>query len=195
MNSTANTVEPGKQAIKPALEVIGKRFSPKAFSPEAIDQDTLDSIMTASTYAPSCFNEQPWRYRLFFRSTGEYNKMLALLSASNQEWAKNAPVLVLGYTKKHFDRTGEENHYIMYDLGQSVAHLTLEAMEHGVYTHQMGGFDRKKATQTFSIGEEFTIAVVIAMGKLNTDLIGDIDKNSVAARRKRKSLKDILIKD
>jgi nitroreductase len=41
------------------LEVIKKRRAYRAISDRAVDEDVQKRILTAGTYAPSCFNRQP----------------------------------------------------------------------------------------------------------------------------------------
>ena len=39
----------------------------RALSEEPVPEDVLARIMTAATYAPSCFNNQPWRFLVVSR--------------------------------------------------------------------------------------------------------------------------------
>lgn len=175
------------------LSAINNRFSPRAFSPEELDENIVRNIFEAAGFAPSSYNEQPWRYRLVYRGLDEHTRLLATLAPSNREWAQNAPLLTIGYFKKTFTLTGEPNYYNMYDLGQSAAYLSLQAQEFNIYTHQMGGFNRLKVNEEFNIGDEFEAAVVIAMGRIDEALIGAVSTSAVEAKRKRKSLDEILI--
>jgi nitroreductase len=49
-------------------------------------------------------------------------------------------------------------------VGQAVAHLTFQATADGLYVHQMGGFDTKKAAEAFSVPSEFEVLTAIAVG-------------------------------
>lgn len=175
------------------LSAIKNRFSPRAFSPEELDENIVSNIFEAARCAPSSYNEQPWRYRLLYRGSDDYVRLLGSLAPSNRQWAQNAPLLIIGYFKKTFTLTGEPNYYNMYDLGQSAAYLSLQAQEFNIYTHQMGGFNRLKVNEEFNIGDEFEAAVVIAMGRIDEALIGAVSTSAVEAKRKRKSLDEILI--
>jgi len=175
------------------LDIIGRRFSPRSFSPERIDPEVLNTIITAASFAPSAYNEQPWRYRIFFRQTEDHDRLLEVLADGNREWARNAPVLILGFSKKHLDRNGLENRYAMYDLGQSVAYLSLQAMQSGLYTHQMGGCNRQGANEIFKINDEYEPQVVIALGRLDDNLLMEISPESVSSRRKRKAFNQVIV--
>jgi nitroreductase len=46
---------------------IETRRARRALSDKAVPEDVLARIMTAATYAPSCFNNQPWRFLVVSR--------------------------------------------------------------------------------------------------------------------------------
>ena len=90
--------------------------------------------------------------------------MLDILFEKNQEWAKSAPVLILSVTRDKFQRNGSPNKYSFYDVGQSVAYLSLQATAMNLYLHQMGGFSVEKAKSTFNIPDGFSPVSVFAVG-------------------------------
>jgi nitroreductase len=73
---------------------IKKRWSPRAFSNRSVAADKLRALLEAARYAPSCSNEQPWRF-LVADSKEKLTRMRSILNAGNQEWANKAPVLIL----------------------------------------------------------------------------------------------------
>ena len=52
----------------------------------------------------------------------------------------------------------------LYDTGMSVSHLVLQAGALGLHVHQMGGYDREKAREQFSIPDTHVPIAVIAIG-------------------------------
>ena len=98
-----------------------------------------------------------------------YEKIAASLVEFNQLWALNAPVLVLAIAKTTNSR-GDINSAYTYDLGQSVAMLSLQAMHEGIYTHQMGGFNSSVAASALGIPDEYKVLVVLTLGYL-----GDVE--------------------
>ena len=78
-----------------------ERWSPRAFEPGELAPGQLERLLDAARWAPSCFNEQPWR---FYISTGEtFDSYLSLLVEANQAWAKNASAI--GFLME-YDRLG-----------------------------------------------------------------------------------------
>ena len=43
-------------------ELLEKRFSPYAFSSHPVEPEKLRKLFEAARSAPSCYNEQPWRF-------------------------------------------------------------------------------------------------------------------------------------
>lgn len=44
------------------LDVLSKRWSPRAFAPRAVEADKLQTLFEAARWAPSCYNDQPWHF-------------------------------------------------------------------------------------------------------------------------------------
>ena len=146
------------------LPQIKERWSPRAFSDEKISKDDLYAILEAASYAPSCFNEQPWRFILADEEKSLV-KMRSILYASNLQWAQKAPVLLLIMAKKTFSLNNENNFWHMFDTGTAWGFLSLEAQKRGIMTHAMGGFSMSKARKLFKIPEDYEIVTVVAIGR------------------------------
>jgi len=147
------------------MQEIKDRWSPRAFSTEKIPEEDLQAIMEAASYAPSCFNEQPWRF-LLASEDKELEIMHSLLTEKNYRWAKNAPVLILVIAHRYFAYNNKENRWHQFDSGTAWGYLSLEAQKRGFITHGMGGFRRKKTRETLNISEDYEIIAVIAVGKM-----------------------------
>jgi nitroreductase len=175
-------------------ELIEKRYSPRAFSNEAVEEEKIISLLEAARWSPSSMNEQPWRFIVGVKGEGEtYEKIYNALFEQNQGWAKNAPVLILAVAKEFNDRSKQNNRYAEYDLGQAIAHLTIQATSLNLYLHQMGGFDPDKADKLFNIPEGYTPMSVIAIGYLgNIDSLPEQLKVREKAKRNRKELSELV---
>ena len=151
----------------PVHELIQRRWSPRAFAERSVDPATLLSLLEAARWAPSCFNEQPWRYLLATRENpAEYERMLACLVDGNQLWAKQAPVLMLSVAKLAFAHNGQPNRHAYHDVGAASAYLTFEATALGLYVHQMAGILVDRARETYAIPDGFEAVAGIALGYL-----------------------------
>lgn len=146
------------------MDLIKLRWSPRAISEEKIPREEIMSLIEAARFAPSCYNEQPWRF-VIADTEENLKKMRDLLMTGNQIWANKAPVLLLIVAKKTFTYDGEENAWHLFDAGTAWGYLSLEAQRRGLVTHAMGGFDSDKARTAFNIPDDFSIITVVAIGK------------------------------
>lgn len=149
------------------LPIIENRWSPRAFSSREVSPQQVKTLLKAASMAPSAFNDQPWAFLVGFKGDGSWNTIFDTLADGNKVWAESAPVLLMAMGRKHWlrDKT-TTNPTWKYDLGQSVAFLTLQASEMGLWVHQMGGFDHGKAIQSISIPISWEPVVAIAVGYL-----------------------------
>jgi nitroreductase len=144
--------------------LILKRWSPPAFSDSSIDPDDLKKVFLAASWAPSCFNEQPWRFVVGHKGGSVFDRILDTLVGFNKQWAAAAPVLFLSAAKKTFSRNGSPSEFHIHDTGLASAMLCLQATALGFHAHGMGGFDKVKARAAFSVPEDFDLCAAWALG-------------------------------
>jgi len=145
------------------LPLIATRWSPRSFAPTPVAKGDLLALFEAARYAPSCYNEQPWRF-ILATTPEELSTMHSILFAGNLLWAKTAPVLLLVLAKKSFTQGGKDNYWFMFDTGTAWGYLSLEAERRGLITHGMGGFSKKKAQESYSLPDDLAPVAVVAIG-------------------------------
>lgn len=171
-------------------KLIEKRWSPRVFSSSPVDRATLEKLFEAARWAPSSFNEQPWRFILASKeSPEEFEKALSCLVPANQEWVRNAPILILTVISKAFALNGKPNRTAQHDLGLAVAQLTFQATAENLFVHQMGGVDLEKVRKTYNIPDDYEPVTAIAIGYgVDEDQITDpkIRESELAPRTRKK---------
>lgn len=176
--------------------LIENRWSTRVFKPTKVEQGKINSILEAATWAPSAFNEQPWRFIVGKKGGETYDKILETLIEWNQKWASNADVLVLNITKRNFAHNNKPNATFEYDLGQAVAFMALEVVNQGLFSHQMSGFDPKLAAELFNINNEFKVVSVIAIGYYgNIDGLPKDMIDAEKATRNRKAFDSLVFEE
>jgi nitroreductase len=170
-------------------EAIARRYSPRKFGEGRISKEELTEILGYAATAPSAFNEQPWRYAAALRGDEHFEPFASLLVEGN-EWAKAAGALIVTVASKTLARNGNVNHYARYDLGGSVAYLSLMAMSRGYYTHQMGGFDASRAQTLLRLPDSYEAVSMIAIGNLTQEEIDGAENR--AATRKRRAISETV---
>jgi nitroreductase len=151
----------------PVSPLFAARYSGVSFDPErAVTPDQLLALAEAARWAPSCHNDQPWRYIICDRNTNAkaWETAFNCLLEKNQAWCKNAPVLIIACSDSILTLTGAPNTFGAYDTGAASVCLSLQAAELGLMAHQMGGFVPAKARESFAIPERFTPVAMIAVG-------------------------------
>jgi len=180
----------------PVNNLIMNRWSPRAFSNQLVEKEKIFSILEAARWAPSAFNEQPWRFIVGQNGDEAYNKIFGSLVEWNQQWAKSVPVLILNIAKKTFTHNGTQNVTFKYDLGQAVGQMILEVVNQGLVSHQMTGFDPDKAAAALNVPDDFQVVSVTAIGYQGEmenlpEQFAKIEVN----KRERKDLDTIAFKD
>ena len=176
------------------LDILGRRWSPRCFDDKAVEQEKLQNMMEAARLAPSAMNEQPWYYFIGRKDDETYRKIFSTLVEFNQLWAIQAPLLMMACGRtKYVSRDNSDNRYWDYDVGQSVAYLTLQATYEGLFCHQMGGFDTDKTAELFHLPEEVAPIVVIAVGYMgNPETLPDFLRTMENGPNTRKSLESFI---
>ena len=180
---------------KPIQEIFNQRWSPRSFQNLIPSEATLQKLFEAARWAPSSMNAQPWQFIRTNQNTPAYQKLLSTLKATNQLWAKTAPILVLTMMK-NLRPSGQPDRFAPYDLGQAVAYFSIAAAAQGLYTHQMGGFDAVKAAELFQIPQGYQAMTVIAVGFLGSpdDLPEGLEERN-PLERTRKPIDQIVFND
>lgn len=152
---------------RPIHALLARRWSPRAFDEaRPIAQETLTQLFEAARWAPSCFNEQPWRYLVCNRVTepDAWADVLACLVEGNRKWARRAPTFIAAIAASHFRDSGNPNRWAPYDTGAASENMFLQATALGLAMHQMGGFDAAKVHARFGVPAEFEVLAIIALG-------------------------------
>ena len=180
-------IEKKANTTEPINKIIAKRWSTRAFNSEKkITRQKILAICEAAHWAPSCSNDQPWRFLIFNKNEDaeSWQKAFELLSVWNQRWVKNVPVLIIAFADDKFRKEGEPNRWGQFDTGAACMNIYLQAVSMGLMAHPMGGFDLEKVKFVFSIPDNFTPMAFIAVGcQADADILeGKYKKNELDER-------------
>jgi len=151
------------------ISLLSARHATRAISAEAIPDDVVAELIEAARLAPSCFNNQPWRY-LFLRGGEALAKGREALAEGNRAWADRAPLLVVGYSRAEDDcQIPDGRNYHQFDLGLSAMNLMLSATAHDLVARPMAGFSPVKLRQAFDLADDEEPLVMIAVGRPSDD--------------------------
>ena len=176
------------QTDYPIHDLLRDRWSPRSYADRDVEPEKLFALLEAARWAPSCFNEQPWRFIVGTRNEPEtYDKLLGILMEGNRSWAGAAPVLMLAVAKLTFTHNDSPNRHAMHDVGEALACLSLQATDLGLSLHQMAGFSVEGAREAFDIPDDYEPATAVVLGYRGEldDLPDELRKREEAPRTRR----------
>lgn len=178
----------------PVLDTLAERWSPRAFDADHVfPENALRGIFEAARWAPSANNSQPWRFILARRGSASFEKIEESLVGFNRSWAGSAAALVVNIAET-VDAEGKPRVWAEYDLGQAVAHFSVQAHSEGFFTHQMGGFDRERIVADFRLDDALKPVSITAIGALGSlEQLPETLRERESAPRERKALEELLL--
>jgi nitroreductase len=147
---------------------IKARRSFRSLEKTEITQDIIAELISSASLAPSCFNNQPWRY-VFVYERSRLEELKKTLNKGN-EWAYDASMIVAVASNKGLDCIVKGREYYLFDAGLSTAFLILSATELGLVAHPIAGYDEARAKMILSIPEEMVLETLIIVGKHSKEI-------------------------
>ena len=160
---------------------------------EELNEEDIMSLFEAARWAPSSFNNQPWRFIYAKRSTEHWDRLFNLLAEGNKSWAKNSALLVVVISRKNFEYNEKPARTYQFDAGSAWENLALEAYSRGIVAHGMQGFDYEKARLDLEIPTDFEVMAMIAIGKRGPKENLPTELKDKEKPNDRKALKDIIM--
>jgi nitroreductase len=174
----------------PINDTIVNRWSQRAFdASKPISRAQIIALLEAARWAPSSYNDQPWRFIVCDKNTdaAAWQKAFDCLMPNNQAWLVNAPVLIIGCANTLLDVNQQANRFAQYDTGAAAENLCLQASSMGLAAHQMGGFNADLAREKFTIPTQYTLMAMLAVGYEGdaNDLPDDLKARELAGRKRK----------
>lgn len=191
---STSTIDRTADTSVPVNEILTGRWSPRAYeSTTPLDEDKLTAALEAARWAPSAYNGQPWRFVIARRGSELHADIVASLIGFNQTWAPAAAALIVAIAETA-DENGKVITHAAYDVGQAVAHLSVQAHHDGLFVHQMSGFDAAAVAARLELEERFVPTTVLAVGDLgDASALPDALQERERAPRTRRPLAETVI--
>ena len=175
------------------MDVLEQRWSPRAFDrDEVLDENRLGPAFEAARWSPSSGNSQPWTFMVGFRGDDVFRTIVGTMASGNQVWAEHAGAVVANIASV-VDAEGNPQSHAVYDLGQAVAHFSVQATAEGLMVHQMGGFDAQTLGRELELDSSQRVVTLMAIGSMGdpAELPEKLQLRE-AQPRSRKSLSEIV---
>lgn len=143
-------------------EAIIARRAYRSLAPADISKELVEDLAAHACLAPSCFNNQPWRF-VFVWEKDALEQMKAVFSKGN-EWCYSDSMIVAVCSKKEDDCLIHDREYYLFDTGMATAFLILRATELGFVAHPIAGYSPRKTREVLGIPEEFRVITLVNIG-------------------------------
>jgi len=165
------------------IKAIRKRRAYRSLEPVKITKELVKDLARSAQLAPSCFNNQPWRF-VFVYEPETLKNMFSALSQGN-EWAKYSSMIIAVFSKKEDDCIIRDREYHQFDSGMGVGFLILRATELGLVAHPIAGFSPKKTREILGIPDEYQVITLIIVGKHSKQINPVLSEKQVEAEKTR----------
>jgi nitroreductase len=155
---------PHRQPQYPVDALFPNRWSARAMSGAHVIRETLLTLFEAAHWAPSCNNNQPWRFVYALRSGEAWPRFFEMLTPKNKLWCANAGALIVMASKTTFDHNGKPSKTHSFDAGAAWMSLALQASLLGLVVHGMAGFDYGAAIDAVGLPDGYSIEAMCAVG-------------------------------
>ena len=150
------------------LPLLRDRRSIRAYdASHALADDELAVLLEAARWSPSAGNSQPWAFLVGRRGDPAHAAFVELLAPSVRRWAPAASALLFTLNQvasgPEDDALGYSD-YAQYDLGQAVAHLSVQASAMGLGVHQFAAFDHDGLTELAGVPRHWRVTTGLAVG-------------------------------
>ncbi len=176
--------------LYPLHSLLRARKSGRIIDPNrTIESEKILSLLEAGRWAPSCSNNQPWR---FVVSRGISLEGVKTCLHPGNEWAKRAPLIVTVASKADLDCLIAGREYYLLGLGLAIENFLLQAVHLGLIGHPIAGFNEEKVKAVLKIPKEYRVHVLLIVGYPGFEK--DVDESILAkekAPRIRKPLEEI----
>jgi nitroreductase len=172
--------------VKQAIEA---RRAYRSLEHVGITGELINDLAGCARLAPSCYNNQPWRF-VFVHEPEVLKKLHAALSSGN-EWAKAASMIIVVFSKKDDDCVIREREYNLFDTGMATAFIMLRATELGLVAHPIAGYSPKKVREVLGIPEEYNVITLVNVGKHSDKIPDYFAEHQVRAEKERPERKPL----
>jgi nitroreductase len=190
------------KADQPLLHpLLAARWSPTTFDASyELTTAEIEALLEAARWAPSAGNSQPWAFIVGRRGDATHTRLVRYLARSSGAWAPAASLLVANLAHRYVEDTDwEYSEFSLYDLGQAVAHMTVQAQALGLHVRQFRAFDRAGLAAEFAVPDHWEVTTMAAVGRAGSASAAPSAKQpqralgrADARLRQRHSIDDIL---
>jgi len=183
-----HTLWEADRQISPPIRV---RRARRALSTDALSDEEVNRLLEAAHLAPSCFNNQPWR---FVVAQGERLEEVKEALSGGNYWAKRASVIIAVASHRDLDcKLSDGRDYFLFCCGLAVESLLLQATQMGLIAHPIAGYNPMKVKGTLHIPDNYVLITLVIIGKPgDPGTLSDEHRERELGARDRKPLEEVV---
>lgn len=144
-------------------DVIRERRAYRSLDHIEITEELVKDLVECAQLAPSCYNNQSWRF-VFVSDPKVLTSLHQALSKHN-EWVQAASLVVAVFSKTDLDCVIQGREYFLFDTGMATAFMILRATELGLVAHPIAGYDEAQVKTLLTIPQDMQVIALVVVGK------------------------------
>jgi len=165
------------------FELMDRRRAYRSLEPFEVTEDLIQKLAWSAGIAPSCFNNQPWRY-VFVYEKKRLEELFTSLARGN-EWAKASSFVIAVFSKPEYDCRIKGRDYYLFDTGMATAFLILGATELGLVAHPIAGFNEVRVKEILGIPDDMIVITLVILGRHAEALSPILTEKQIESEKKR----------
>jgi len=164
-------------------QAIHTRRAYRSLEPVEITAKLIRDLAESAQLAPSCFNNQPWRF-VFVHAPQVLEQLHGAMSKGNQ-WVEAASMIIAVFSNQELDCRIQGKEYYLFDTGIATAFIILRATELGLVAHPIAGYREDAVKEILDIPEEMRVITLVVVGK-HSETVGPLlTEEQAAGERER----------
>jgi nitroreductase len=145
-------------------DLAKSRYSCRNYKADEVEDAKLMQVLEASHFAPSAANYQPWHFIIIKLKENKAK----VYESYNRDWIKSAPVLIVVCGDHSISwKRGDGKDHLDIDIGITIDHLTLQAVELGLATCWVCNFNAKILKDNLNLPDTIEPVAIIPLGYPN----------------------------
>ncbi len=175
-------------------DLAEKRRAFRSLKQVDITPELIQKAARIAQLAPSCMNNQPWRF-VFVYDKDVLTELQNNCLTRGNAWGKASSLIIAVFSKVDLDCMIKDRQYYLFDTGMATAYLILQLTDIGLVAHPIAGYDPEKTKELLNIPDEYQLITLVIVGKKSNtipDFFKDHQKKSEIKRPKRKNLDEFV---
>ncbi|MFQ6107164.1 MAG: nitroreductase family protein [Thermoplasmata archaeon] len=178
------------------VDTITTRRALRALSDRPIAREATRSLAESARLAPSCFNNQPWRF-IFVQGEPYASAVKNALSSGNR-WATRSPLIIVVAARRDDDcKLSDGRDYFLFDCGLAVCQLILRAVELGLIAHPIAGYEPEAVKKALNVPADYVVITLVVCAYPGDDdsLLSEKQKEIEPKRPERDPIEENFFQD